>query len=358
MKHVFIVPDLHLWDKSFKNRIDYPGEVYAYITSLAEMMRAYKNDTCYLIFAGDIFHRNYSSVEGMTEVLNLFVELNRITNGNVYSVVGNHETSYPHCNPFWMMAKDHTSRFEAFKHVAAYGRFSPGIHIVDSLTVGELQFIFGHYGRDNYEDVDVGDTDLVLITHNAITESTIETTLENKYHRDPMTKYLRTTSLCSSTALPLTHKLKYVFVGHMHTMYSDFLVDEIVDRVHLHFYLRYLGSLGRTSIGEIKDNDLDRTIPHFVIADKGEYTYEPISLTLEPSANILKQQVVEDNENKREVARALKYLGSTTAFGETPVECIERGLSEYPIFAQLFGELYYNYTPEWVTTLLKEAGTL
>lgn len=357
MKRVFIIPEPHIWDKNFKNRVDYVGEVYGCLAEVISRIISLDGEKI-IIFAGDVFHRAFSSVRGITKVLNLFVELNDITDYNVYSVVGNHELSYATYNPFWMMAEDYTNRFENKHYSDSFGIFRPGIKIKDSLCIGPLEFVFGHYDRTDYE-VDLNSSrDIVLISHNSLMEKDIDQVVTDQLKRDTKTEYIRTTQLRSSSAIPLTRRLKYVFVGHMHTMYSDFLVDEVIDGVLMKFYLRYMGSIGRTAINEINDNDLARTVPQFVIQDNDSYTYEPFSVNLKPYSEVVKTNVVEENAVKATMTRALKTLSETVAFGDTPENCIRRELSEYPVFLTLFEEIYRNYTPSEVEALLQEARGL
>lgn len=355
-KRVFIIPEPHIWDKNFKNRKGYPAEISGYLQEIIEHIKSLDGDKI-IIFPGDIFHQGFTSVSGMTRALNFFVTLNRITDGNVYSVVGNHELTYTNNNPFWMMAEDYTSRFAVQKSYAAYGIFKPGIKIKDSLVVGNLRFIFGHYGRTDY-DVMPGNEDLVLISHNSLIESTIEATMKDKYKRNLPTEYMKVTRLTSSAAIPLTSILKYVFVGHMHTMYSQFLVDDESSSVHLKFCLRYLGSLGRTSIREVDNSDLTRTIPQFVVQADGSYTYEPFNIQLQNYEQTIDLAVAKENEVKAAKVKTLKHIAATNSFGETPEDCIRRELADTPAYLSLFNEIFNHFTDNDIVTLLKEAKLL
>lgn len=356
LKRVFIIPEPHIWDKNFKNRNGYPAEISGYLQEIIDHIQALDGEKI-VIFPGDIFHQGFTSVSGMTRALNFFVTLNKITQGNVYSVVGNHELTYVNNNPFWMMAEDYTSRFTEQKSYAAYGIFRPGIKIKDELIIGKLKFIFGHYGRTDYKVIP-GKEDLVLISHNSLIESTIEATMKDKYKRDLPTEYMRVTRLTSSAAIPLTSILKYVFVGHMHTMYSQFLVDDDSSGIHLKFRLRYLGSLGRTSIREIDNNDLVRTIPQFVVENDGTYTYDPFNIQLQTYEQVIDSAVTKENAEKAAKIKTLKHVAESNTFGETPEDCIRRELANTPAYLSLFEEIFNHFTDNDIIELLKEAKLL
>lgn len=354
MKYVFIIPEPHIWDKSFKSRINYPDEILDYFDELIHTMSTYDGEKI-IIFPGDVFHRSFTSVDNMTKVLNLFCELNKLTDGNVYSVVGNHELSYPKCNPFWMLCEDSTNRFTEFKGLPAYNSFAQGIKVRDSLAIGNLLFVFGHYGLTDFKFELRDNQDCVLITHNTIIEDDIRAVITNKYNRELFLDFSAGASkLRSSKTIPLTPQLKYVFIGHMHTAYSDFLVEESIEEVPMKFYLRYLGSMGRTSITEVNDNDLIRTIPCFAVGDNS-YTYIPFEINLKPYSSVVKQQIVEENRSRYASQKALKFLKSTEAFGITPVDAIRRGLSEYPKCMSLFEEFVGNCLDADIIKLIGEA---
>lgn len=356
MKRVFIIPEPHIWDKNFKNRKDYPGEISVYLTDISNTISAMDGDKI-IIFPGDIFHQGFSLVPSMTRALNYFTTLNRITNNNVYSVVGNHELTYTACNPFWMMASDCTERFLVNRMSSTYGIFQPGIKVVDELAVGNLRFIFGHYGRTDYE-VQPFSSDLVLISHNSIVESTVADVIQKKYGRETYVDYMKVTKLTSSAAIPITAALKYVFVGHMHTMYSKFMVDDLIDHVPMNFHLQYLGSLGRTTIREVNNEDLIRTVPQFIVEDDGTYTYEPFDVKLKPYEEVINVPVANENAVKAAKVRTLKQIAATNVFGDTPEACVRRELENTPECLTLFDQIFNSYSDDVIIALLKEANLL
>lgn len=351
MTHVFIIPEPHLWDKSFKNRKNYPGEIMQYIKSVMEIISGYDGERV-VIFPGDIFHRSYSGIDGLITSFNLFKELNLITNHNVYSCVGNHELSFTENNPFWILAEDNTLRYTHLHGLKAFGTMHPGIKIVDNLDIGNLRFLFGHYNRTDLEDT--SDKDIVYITHNSLVEPEIDEYISSKFQIDSKTEYMHTVGIKSGDGIPVINRLKYVFVGHMHTFFGKFNVEECINGVDMCFLLQYMGSLGRTSISEINNANLDRIIPHFEITGDS-YDYKPIDFKLAPREDIVIEKVVLDNATKAQNVKTMRQLVETSSFGDTPEQRIDRRLAETPFLLELFHAVYSNELNANITDILKEA---
>lgn len=355
-RHVFIIPEPHIWDKSFKNRVNYPQEIYSYLDEVISLLRPFETDELFIIFPGDIFHRSFTSIGGLIKAFNLFSEFDKISNSHIYSCVGNHELTYPFSNPFWMMAKDTTERYKDMQHLEAYGSIKHGINIVDDLTIGNLKFIFGHYGRRDLADD--SKQDLVLISHNSIIEKEVCTYLQDTMGRAVNAEYMQTQPMRSKESIPISSRLKYVFVGHMHTFYSSFLVDETINGVPMNFQIQYLGSLGRTSINEVNDTDLTRTIPHFVITGDGSYVYSPLEMRLKPRAEVVIEEVVAANKKEYSREKAVKELRDANVFGESAKDAILNNLQTFPVHLDIFRQIYTNQLSPDILTLLQEAQSL
>lgn len=347
---VIVIPEPHLWDRTFKNRRDYPGEIEAYLEEVLLRVEQLPGEKI-IIFPGDIFHHGYTSIAGVSYAFSLFARMNKLTNNRVFSVVGNHELTYRSNNPFWMMASDETNRFGDMQGLSGYGVVHPGIQIVDTLSVGPLDFVLGHFSRREYVPTH---RDCVLITHNALTEPEISKAVNAAHKTESIDEYLHVSSLLSEEAMPVTEYLKYVFIGHMHTYYSSFDVDEMVNGVHMQFFLQYLGSLGRTSVAEINDCDLKRTIPVFTI-DGNSYDYAPFTVMLKGYDEIVLQDVVRDNKEKYQAQRAIKELRESNVFGDTPLSCIERELQKTPDMLALFSRVYHGSIDSEIQELIREA---
>lgn len=253
MTHVFIIPEPHLWDKTFKNRKSYPDEVMEYMQQVMGIISGYEGKRV-IIFPGDIFHRSYGGIDGIITTFNLFKDLNTLTDNNVFSCVGNHELSFTYNNPFWIMAEDYTTRYVNLHGLKAFGTMHPGIKVVDELDIEDIRFLFGHYCRKDLADT--SGKDLVFITHNSLLEPEIDKYVSDKFGIESKTEYMHTVGIKNGDGIPVTEKLKYVFVGHMHTFFGKFNVEENVQGTDLQFLLQYMGSLGRTSISEVSNVNL------------------------------------------------------------------------------------------------------
>lgn len=347
--HVFIIPEPHIWDKSFKNRKKYPREITAYLTEIKEKILNVEGEKI-IIFPGDIFHRGFADIDGLVSAFNLFKELNEITNGNVYSCVGNHELSYTDKNPFWILADDISNRYLNYHGLRAFGAMQPGIKVVDELSIGPLLFVFGHFNRTDYE-LNTSDKDIVLITHNAINEPEIDAYMKTKYGDTTVTDYMHTSGLKQGDFIPASDRIKYVFVGHMHTFIGKFSVNEVIKGLNMEFTLQYLGSLGRTSITEINDNALVRIVPHFVI-ENDSYTYQPFEITLKPRADVVIEQIVTENAKKYGNVKIMRSLVQNSTFGETPEQRIDRRLANSPFLLELFHAVYSNELNSKLTEII------
>ena len=356
MKHIFIIPEPHIWDKTFKNRINYPQEIEGYMNEIIALLKPYASEEVFIIFPGDVFHRSFASISGLVKVFNLFAELDKLSDSHIYSCVGNHELSYPFSNPFWMLARDHTNRYAEMQHLEGYGSIKHSINIVDELCIGKLKFIFGHYGRTDLADD--SDKDLVLITHNSVMEAEVNKYLQDTLGRTINSEYMHTVSMRSTDAIPLSSSLKYVFVGHMHTAYSSFTVDETIQGVPMNFQLQYLGSLGRTAINEVNDTDLSRTIPHFIVDAEGNYTYSPCELKLQSRSSIVIEEVVVANQKSYSREKAVKQLKESNVFGDTAKDAIINSLQDYPSNLSLFRQVYTNQLDSDIVKLMQEANNL
>lgn len=354
MKHVYVIPEPHIWDKSFENRWSYVNEISGYLNEIISRIASESGEKI-IIFPGDVFHRSYKSLSGLIDSINLFSRLNDITDGNVYSCVGNHELTYSSNNPFWMMCHDSTDRFGSFHSLSGYGTVSPGIKVADSLAVGKTLFVFGHYGRTDFGEDYSSFSNIVYISHNSISAKEIMDDLVLSYHRNIKPEYLNVQDIRSKGSIPLSDKVSHVFVGHMHSAYGKYTVEECIQGVDMHFDLLNLGSLGRTSITEIDDADLTRTIPHFIFSEDGSYTYEPFDIKLQERASLVNEDKVTASHALAEKRKPIETLKKTNVFGSDPKERITDWLSNDLQSLNIFFSIYNNEPLPEIQDLVNEA---
>jgi metallophosphoesterase superfamily enzyme len=127
-QNVIIIPEQHLWHKSINtvpNMVEDNNEI---IEDILTIVDKYENPI--VIFDGDIFHREVKSTDSAVPLLSFFIKLHSLTNGNVYSVLGNHELTYRRNNLFWGITDVDTKYYES--RVEA-----PLIKSVDELYIGD-----------------------------------------------------------------------------------------------------------------------------------------------------------------------------------------------------------------------------
>ncbi len=342
MSKVLIVPEPHIFDKSFQNRYSYRKEIETYLYQVKAMAKQYKDagEKVYIIFMGDVFHMGFSKMVPLVANLDWFKNLEQEFEGNVYSLIGNHELSYPQNNPFWMLADFDSKWYTSYKAIPGFGT-APCVKVRDELVVDNTLFIFGHYHREEF-DYDFSQYDDVqFLTHNSIMDKEVVNVIKDQFHRDPKMEYAGggVTSIRQKGSIPLSSKLSHMYVGHMHTAYSHFFVEEDVDGVHLDFELRYLGSLGRTNHAEVNDEDLVRSIP---VVDTITHSVEYLELVLWSRSQCVKEEVVEKSQYAYQKTKAIKRLRQSNMSMQSPIDGIREWLSQSPADLELFNKLYYD----------------
>lgn len=355
MSKVVIIPEPHIFDKSFTNRIAYIKEIESYLYKVKTLAQELKqNDSVYIIFMGDVFHMGFTKMVPFVANIDWFKNLSEEFDGNVYSLIGNHELSYPQNNPFWMLADYDSEWYTNYRAIPGFGT-APCLKVRDQLVVDNTLFVLGHYRRDSFEyDYDRYD-DVQFLTHNSIMDTEVINTLKSVYHRDPKMEYAGSgiTSIRQSGSIPLTTKLSHMYVGHMHTSYSHFFVEEVINGVNLKFELQYLGSLGRTTHAEVDDSDLVRSIP---VIDTLTHEVEYKELQLWERSKCVREEAVEQAQYSYAKSKAIAKLRKSDAVMSSPVEGIREWLSPSPYDLDLFNRLIGNEPVSDLDNLLAEAG--
>lgn len=354
MSKVVIIPEPHLYDKSFTSRRNYPTEVQNYLDMVIDYAEKLKNsgEDVYIIFVGDIFHMGYTKMIPFVHIVDYFQTLCNKFDGKVYSLIGNHELSYPRSNPFWLLGKFNSEYYETYSSMPGYQSIAC-LNVCDELVVDNTLFIFGHYRREHY-DYDFNQYDDVqFITHNSIMDTEIINTLKANFNRDPKMEYAKgITSIRQAGSIPLTNKLSQMYVGHMHTAYSTFYVKENLNGIDMNFSIKYLGSLGRTNHTEVNNADLVRSI---YCVDTITHLVDDFKIQLLPREECIEEDIVEANHASYERNKAIKQLRSDKSVFRSPVDGIRDWLSQTPFDLDLFNQLYSKEPIVELDALLREA---
>lgn len=353
--YVMIVPEPHLWDRPIKTIPTYTTvmkEIMGQVREIAEGLARY--DKLTVIHMGDLFHKSVRDYDAGMDWYDYFCSLDDLSEHRQYTVLGNHELSYPAKNPFWRFV-DVKSEFvrslSTFKlHEDTIRR---PIKLVDALKIGNTEFLFWHYGRD-VSRYQTDAENVVVLAHQSLIEKEIADILKNKYSRDQLEEILDYRSLRQYGALPRLGQIRYLFVGHMHSAYSRFQIRETMNGVNYDFVLQYLGSLGRTKAIEVRDDDLERTIPVFQLDDQGHFATCDKKIQL-PGEEIVSKERVKINREAYHRAAEMRELKRSVQVIESPMVTLTREIEKIP-WLQVLVEAADKHQPlPQVEELLKKA---
>lgn len=253
---VIIIPEQHLWHKNITSIPNMINDNLGIIEELYRIIDNAVNPT--VILDGDIFHRGTPKIFDALPLIDYLHTLNEKCSGRLFSVVGNHEFTYHKDNLFWGFS-DIQSNY-VINRMGEPKTHTHYITVPKELKIGNSLFCFGHYDMDFYGELNTdGIDDVTLITHSCFGNPELFEMLKVK---DPHlnTEVMTVNDIGRLGALPLTNKLKYIYVGHLHTCLGKFKVEECYNEHDYNCILTYLGSLGRTSHAEYNDN-IERKIP-------------------------------------------------------------------------------------------------
>lgn len=280
-----IIPDLHYWYKNISCRKDFLGEQEEFLSNL---MMYINSDETYnnVIFSGDIYHRSFKDLDSSRWIKSFFSELKYILNsrgGDLYTVIGNHEFSFSKNNPFWLQ--------DGVIFKTPEDIFDNGVHIyLESFHSPKSVRKFR-----NKVECDI------CITHNEVIPPEIASFVRKESGRRVFT---------SSHAISFKrYYLKNLFVGHMHQIVDTYCIQEDEGDTSRNFEVQYLGSIGRTSVEEIDNDFVDRSLPVICIeGNEGEYTIEQLPIKLRQYHDTVIAEQVEKQRRIRQNVQSFKEV--------------------------------------------------
>lgn len=290
-----LVSDLHKWSNNLANRKDYIGEIedvekYIMEAIEEEISLGHRPN---VFFLGDIYHRGFKSIAKSINANNDMVLLASYCD-IVASVVGNHEITYKKDNPFWtLMCEVET---EVLTEVEPKGVVNI-LRVPDVITDGEVSFYFNHYGTD----VPLPSNKFnILLSHNDITTKDIVDFTESQGRVGYVGNYL------DFSKEDIFKGYNVVYLGHEHIRYGSWIYTN--ETTGWETEVNNLGSLGRTNIGEVLDDFLERRLPIIRVKD-GKYmeTYNKI-ITLRNGNDSLDKKKIELSLEKRESINEVKRM--------------------------------------------------
>lgn len=308
MKAVTIITDVHLRKANtlteptlLKEQTELMNKVLGIVASTTK-----KVDEHYVVFAGDIVHRTLNDMVQAAAIL-WINDIFDMCNG-VYSVVGNHELSFmKKGNIFWNLV--YGSRIQV---PVKFERLRPLIHVEDGFKVDDCYIKLWHYGQDWLPITDESVKDLIVVGHNAVKFPGLRETYDNN-GVDIKDLYLKYYDLAKCVKNP--EILRWVFLGHMHTLVGRFKFDEVINGSHYNFMLENMGSLSRTDSSQF-DIQNTRNIPTVYI--DGQIVNVENHLIELSDKSVLCQEEIEERKEVYEKGKFIKQL-KKTEFSETDI---------------------------------------
>lgn len=352
MNRIFVVQDLHIWNKNISNRKNYIAECLQNFNSIEAIVKNARisspQDKLYIVFLGDIFHQGFGDdSESFSLWLQKFQMLRAVCNG-IYLVVGNHELTYKEKNPFWSLVNEIRSKKIKRYQVESSGLL-PIANIVDYLDINSIRLHFCHYGT--FIDNLTPDRNNILFAHDYWLTDKMFNSLEQLGGEKLQRKYLRYNPITDDSII---RNFKVCFFGHMHRFQSQFKIiwdEESKDET----YLYHLASLGLTNKDEVKNTGDTRIIPEIQLSDDHFDVVEHF-IKIPSGPSLLKRDVVEKQELQYEITKIRKKERSQEilVLGIDPIESIEEELKanneldKLDVFSAFEVE---GGLPEWVTII-------
>ena len=344
-----IVSDLHLYYRNKRNRSAYLDEGTEILRSIERIGQNYiaKGFTPYLLLLGDISDNSFKGTVAPVHFNNEFIRLKKTFN-QIYSVVGNHETSYYKDNPFWSLFTEIPSN--RMKHGINSTWIPQGVlqivNIVDELHDGEVHLYFNHYNagiiHPNTSGVNIG------LFHKNIVPKEITQIMKTSYGLDVWDDAYG--SFKPSTEL---RGYNICFFGHNHKAYGKFKwVSDFNSEEQMTLY--YLASLLRPNHTEVQDNFLERNIPAVIVEDGVFKTVENNLISLRKRSDSVKETVVLLEQEQRKILKSRREQFQHLAETDNPIENIRTALSRDPKALSLFESILANDDADTVALLKRK----
>lgn len=241
-----LITDLHIaHDK--ENRIDYFGECLHALESVINISSKYKSYGWRTIgiMLGDVFDGSVTTPGDAMALLELFKYFVGSFD-EMYSVVGNHEITYCRDNPYWFCISGvEDGRLSNLKRGIQPKGMQNYFRVVDKLKDGDVVFYFNHYGVEPV-CADVGEVRIGLFHQNVGSPEVCR--MWGEYTDVESASFVQT--------------YDYLFFGHLHNGKGKFYLTPEHNRC-----AEWLGTLGRTSVSEVNDGDLEVNVPAVCVDD-------------------------------------------------------------------------------------------
>lgn len=346
-----IISDLHDHCRNLENRYDYPGEVNDVKSRIIDLGVQYKEKgyDVYAILLGDVFHRSYQNVVSGILVNNYWYLANDLFK-KIYSVLGNHETTYYSSNPFFTLINSIESTKIQMLHNKVWQPLGLTniFNVVDEIVDGNVRFLFNHHGcpitmpDSSYYNIGLFHTDFVL--------TEISKASEDIYHMNPYV-----VNHVSAKNNELLELYDVCFFAHHHKIYGKWEIT--TDKKH-RCVVQHLASLGRPNVTEVNDNFLRRDIPVVLISDGELQQIDSNEFNLKSRDECVKEAIVELQQKNYERTVSLKLAKDYVPLDDNPMENIRTFLVGDDYMGQVFNDLCTqdrdNLSAELINSLIRE----
>jgi len=245
-----IVGDLHVSDKYSGKHVDYAQNSIDAMSMIIDEVR--NNNITHLFFLGDLVGVGDSdkwlrSREFLLFTMQWLQELNRLTDGNVYSVTGNH---------------DMDGKLTDFNVFSTLGYIKQPSHV----DLGEARFHIVNYG-DEHRRIDVA----VSKYNVALTHANLQV--------EGLTNWFRADGGIGLSTLNNFKGVNLVVGGHIHNP-SPRIITTSIDGEEISIF--YPGNITRPKV----DNDWDKCFGVVVLSDDDMVSLEQVVFNLRPCSEI------------------------------------------------------------------------
>lgn len=307
-----VLTDLHLYTK-LNARYDYFSEMEAILDQIVHLVNGVREPEykIVVIFAGDVVHRSLPYTKDYMKVHNQIARFLKHFDES-YINFGNHEITYQANNPVLsFISKINHPTFKAIRK-SSLGDLDL-IKAVDRISHEDFNIDFYHYGSQGI----MPDTSKETY---AIAHGTILNQDEERFVKEAG-GYVHGYDI-------LQVQPNVIFTGHEHTIVSTKMINngrtEVIN----------MGSLGRTSVTEVRDDFNKRLIPVIKVTDNKFDNRSNLVIELHPRASIVDEE---------------KVLTDKTRYKKTKLNkrALQHNLSVNITIEDLFGEIEDELTSEF-----------
>lgn len=344
-----IISDLHSSYRDKDNRYAYLKEIEQVIIKITEIGLKYKQVgyDVILIFLGDIADRSFKELDKGIWLNNVFVRF-RMLFKDIYSVLGNHETTYYKDNPFWTLMNhiDSVELKSSLNHAWQPKGLLQLINIPDRLEDGEVVFNFNHHAT-KILPVTPGKINIGLFHKKLAPLQLAKIMKEEKgldVWEDSIEEFVTTTVLDG---------YDYCFMGHIHKIYWKGTFVNDISKYETQLY--YLSSLGRPNVSEVADTFLERNIPAVLVTDgKLEKIEDNLFNLFDRETSVRETVVNAQQQTYKEVKKKREFYEHQIATDD-PLENVRASLSSDPVLLLGFDEMLRGATEQRQNKLLNRA---